>query len=149
KCTTFMRLTLKCTQLSSTRGPQQMSFSFKGSSKGFVSVQEQKNWTEAQKHCREKHTDLASVRNESENHQIKIIASPKQDWIGLYRSWVWSDNSNFTFTHWKSDEPNIEAKKDSICASTGISDEGRWTDEHCRELHHFVLKSCKLCPQKS
>uniref|UniRef100_A0A672PYK6 C-type lectin domain-containing protein n=1 Tax=Sinocyclocheilus grahami TaxID=75366 RepID=A0A672PYK6_SINGR len=109
------------------------------SHKGFVSVQEQKDWTEAQKHCTQYHTDLASVRNATENHQIQnIITSPEQAWIGLYRSWVWSDNSNFTFKPWKSNEPNIGAKNDSICASTGISDEGRWTDELCRELHHFV-----------
>uniref|UniRef100_A0A672K1W4 C-type lectin mannose-binding isoform-like n=2 Tax=Sinocyclocheilus grahami TaxID=75366 RepID=A0A672K1W4_SINGR len=112
---------------------------YNGISKEFVSVREKKDWTEAQKHCTQYHTDLASVRNANENHQIKnIITSPEQAWIGLYRSWVWSDNSNFTFKHWEKHEPNIGAKKDSICASTGISDEGQWTDELCRELHHFV-----------
>ncbi|XP_058618756.1 C-type mannose receptor 2-like [Onychostoma macrolepis] len=122
---------------------------YNGSSKGFVPVQELKNWTEAQKYCRQKHTDLASVRNQSENHQIQNIinqslTSPHQAWIGLYRFWVWSDNSNFIFKHWKQDEPNNKATKDSICASTGISDKGRWTDEYCRESHPFVCYDDKL-----
>ncbi len=120
-----------------------MSFSFKGSSKGFVRVQEENNWIEAQKYCRQKHTDLVSVRNQSENHQIQNIinqhlTSSKEAWIGLNRLWVWSDNSTASFTHWKPGDPNIGAKKDSICTLTGISDEGRWTDEYCTEQHHFV-----------
>uniref|UniRef100_A0A8C2EE60 C-type lectin domain-containing protein n=1 Tax=Cyprinus carpio TaxID=7962 RepID=A0A8C2EE60_CYPCA len=107
------------------------------SSKGFIPVQEKKNWADAQKHCRQKHTDLASVRNESENNQIQSLTSPNQAWIGLYRSWNWSDNSNFIFKHWKTNEPNIGATNKSICALTGISDEG-WTDELCSEQHPFV-----------
>ncbi|XP_016110447.1 low affinity immunoglobulin epsilon Fc receptor-like [Sinocyclocheilus grahami] len=63
------------------------------SSKGFVSGTGEKNWTEAQKYCREYHTDLASVRNQSENEQIQSIITDKQAWIGLHRLWVWSDNS--------------------------------------------------------
>ncbi len=119
-----------------------MSFCFKAST-GFVRVPEGKNWTDAQKYCREKHTDLASVRNESENNQIEDIikqnpSSSKQAWIGLHRFWVWSDNSNFTFTHWKSGKPNIRENRNSICTSTGMSDGGRWTDELCSEPHPFV-----------
>ena len=115
-----------------------MSFSFKGSSKGFVPVQEKKIWADAQKHCRQKHTDLVSVRNESENNQIQSLTSDKQAWIGLYRFWVWSDNSKFIFKHWSSNEPNIGATNKSICVSTGISDGGRWTDERCSDQHPFV-----------
>ncbi len=119
-----------------------MSFCFKAST-GFVRVQEEKKLTDAQKYCREKHTDLVSVRNESENNQTQTIinqdlTSSKQAWIGLYRLWAWSDNSNFTFTHWKSGKPNNKAKQDSICTSTGMSDGGRWTDELCSEPHPFV-----------
>ncbi len=119
-----------------------MSFCFKAST-GFVPVQELKNWTDAQKYCREKHTDLASVRNESENNQTQTIInqnlpSSKQAWIGLYRFWVWSDNSNFTFTHWMSGKPDIGANRDRICTSTGMSNGGRWTDELCSEPHPFV-----------
>ncbi|XP_058618605.1 secretory phospholipase A2 receptor-like [Onychostoma macrolepis] len=113
-------------------------------STGFVREQNKKNWTEAQKYCREKHTDLASVRNEGENDQIEKMLIGNQVWIGLHRLWVWSDNSSATFTHWKQDELNIKADRDSICTSTGVSNEGRWTDEYCRESHPFVCYDDKL-----
>ncbi len=120
-----------------------MSFCFKGKSKGFVPVKEGKNWTDAQKYCREKHTDLASVRNESENNLIQNIinqdlTSPNQAWIGLYRFWAWSDNSTASFSHWKSGKPNSINNRDSICTSTDMSDGGQWTDEDCTESYPFV-----------
>uniref|UniRef100_A0A672KKW5 C-type lectin domain-containing protein n=1 Tax=Sinocyclocheilus grahami TaxID=75366 RepID=A0A672KKW5_SINGR len=108
------------------------------SSKGFVSGTGEKNWTEAQKYCREYHTDLASVRNQSENEQIQSIITDKQAWIGLHRLWVWSDNSTAAFTHWKPGERSIRTNRNSICTSIVISDEGRWTDEDCTHQHPFV-----------
>ncbi|XP_052395965.1 C-type mannose receptor 2-like isoform X1 [Carassius gibelio] len=117
-------------------------------SKGFIIVQEQKNWTEAQKYCRENHTDLASVRNQTENEEIQKIIDQnrtssdqdKQVWIGLHRLWVWSDNSSSTFTHWKHSSDNTRKN----CTLIVISDEGRWTDEECSEEHPFVCYDDKL-----
>ncbi len=119
-----------------------MSFCFKAST-GFVRVHEGKNWTDAQKYCREKHTDLASVRNESENNQTQTIinqnlTSSKKAWIGLYRLWVWSDNSTASFTHWMSGEPNSKANRDSICTSTDIIYGGQWIDDYCTDSYPFV-----------
>uniref|UniRef100_A0A8C1XNS1 C-type lectin domain-containing protein n=1 Tax=Cyprinus carpio TaxID=7962 RepID=A0A8C1XNS1_CYPCA len=121
-----------------------MSFCFKGSSKIFVSGQGEKNWTEAQKYCRQYHTDLASVRNQSENQQIQNIATDDQVWIGLHRLWVWSDNSTSTFTHWKPGFTNIKNNRNSICTSVVIRDEGRWTDEVCSNQRPFVCYDDKL-----
>ncbi len=118
-----------------------MSFCFKAST-GFVRVQEGKNWTDAQKYCREKHTDLASVRNKTENNLIQNITEKpnphNKAWIGLYRFWVWSDNSTASFTHWMSGEPNSRNNRDSICTSTGMSDGGRWIDDYCKESYPFM-----------
>uniref|UniRef100_A0A8C2CJK3 C-type lectin domain-containing protein n=1 Tax=Cyprinus carpio TaxID=7962 RepID=A0A8C2CJK3_CYPCA len=134
-----------------------MSFYFKGSNKGFVSVQEKKNWTEAQKYCRQYHTDLASVRNQIKNDAIqKIInqtltscSEDDQVWIGLHRLWVWSDNSTSTFTNpfstfWKPGINNIKNNRNSICTSVVIRDEGRWTDEDCSNQRPFVCYDDKL-----
>uniref|UniRef100_A0A8C1PBD1 C-type lectin domain-containing protein n=1 Tax=Cyprinus carpio TaxID=7962 RepID=A0A8C1PBD1_CYPCA len=112
-------------------------------STGFVREQDKKNWTDAQKYCRQKHTDLASVRNESENNQIENMLQDDQVWIGLHRLWVWSDNSTATFTHWRTGEPSIGTNRNSICVSTGISDEG-WTEELCSEQRPFVCYDDKL-----
>uniref|UniRef100_A0A8C2IQR6 C-type lectin domain-containing protein n=1 Tax=Cyprinus carpio TaxID=7962 RepID=A0A8C2IQR6_CYPCA len=118
----------------------QMSFCFKAST-GFVREQDKKNWTDAQKYCRQKHTDLASVRNESENNQIENMLQDDQVWIGLHRLWVWSDNSTATFTHWRTGEPSIGTNRNSICVSTGINklvlirENKTWTEalRYCRD----------------
>ncbi|KAK2886074.1 hypothetical protein Q8A67_016911 [Cirrhinus molitorella] len=120
------------------------------SSKGFVPVMEQKNWTDAQKYCRENHTDLVSVRNDTENEQIKDIikqniTSSNEAWIGLHRLWVWSDSSSSTFTHWLTGEPNEKNNRDSICTVINIEyHQGLWTDEPCSHRFPFVCYDDKL-----
>ncbi|XP_042569671.1 C-type mannose receptor 2-like [Cyprinus carpio] len=115
---------------------------YNGSSKGFVSGQGEKNWTEAQKYCRQYHTDLARVRNQSENQQIQKITTVKQVWIGLHRLWVWSDNSTSTFTHWQSNRPTTSNTNHDDCAL--IDRQGRWTDEDCSNQRPFVCYDDKL-----
>ncbi|XP_067228437.1 C-type mannose receptor 2-like [Chanodichthys erythropterus] len=118
---------------------------YNASSKGFVPVKEKKTWTEAQRYCREKYTDLASVRNESENDQIKgIILSSDSAWIGLHRLWVWSDNSTSTFTYWKPDEPNIGANRHDICTSIDTHQQKRWIYDQCTTQHPFVCYDDEL-----
>ncbi|XP_045886735.1 uncharacterized protein LOC123957741 [Micropterus dolomieu] len=57
-------------------------------SSSFIFVNDLKTWSEAQSYCREHYTDLASVRNRTENAQINKLAQYKPIWIGLYRdSW--------------------------------------------------------------
>ncbi len=114
-----------------------MSFCFKAST-GFVREPEKKSWTDAQKYCREKHTDLASVRNESQNKLIENMPTNNTVWIGLYRFRVWSDNSTASFTHWKSGEHNSINKRDSICTSTDMKYGGQWIDDYCKESYHFM-----------
>nr|XP_055035542.1 C-type mannose receptor 2-like [Misgurnus anguillicaudatus] len=100
-------------------------------SANYVFVYERKNWTEAQSYCREHHTDLVSIRNETENKRIRSLLQ-KNDywvWIGLYRSPSWSDQSNSTFSNWRSGKPNnVENSED--CTAVSFID-GKWTDENC------------------
>ena len=93
-----------------------------------------KNWADAQRYCREKHTDLASVRNETENNQIQtILGSDTEAWIGLFRdAWEWSDGSTSSFRHWETGEPS----SDGFCAQTTSS--GQWNDVGCQHRLNFI-----------
>ncbi|CDQ91886.1 unnamed protein product [Oncorhynchus mykiss] len=76
--------------------------------KKYSLVPEKKNWTEAQKYCRQHYTNLAIIRTEED---WKAIQSSLGDfsgdvWIGLHRSgptekWKWSDGEDFMFFNWK------------------------------------------------
>ena len=96
-----------------------------------------KNWANAQRYCREKHTDLASVRNQTENDQIKdqILESVTEAWIGLFRdAWEWSDGSTSSFRHWKTGEPNFE----ETAKCTQLYRNGRWNNEQCDNRGPFI-----------
>ncbi|XP_056091599.1 snaclec coagulation factor IX/factor X-binding protein subunit A-like [Rhinichthys klamathensis goyatoka] len=74
-------------------------------SQKYVVVNEGKTWTGAQSYCREKYTDLASVRNETERQQILNVTRYYSGygyyvWVGLHRNRLWSDQSSSSFTYW-------------------------------------------------
>ncbi|XP_063042957.1 macrophage mannose receptor 1-like [Engraulis encrasicolus] len=114
----------------------------------FVLVKEAKNWTEAQGHCREQHTDLASVKNQRENDLITKIEgfpNPGEVWIGLFRdAWEWSDGSNSSFRHWEHGEPNYgDDNPKEFCVKIK-SRSGQWNDHSCDTSHAFICYEDKL-----
>ncbi|KAE8277576.1 E-selectin CD62 antigen-like family member E Endothelial leukocyte adhesion molecule 1 [Larimichthys crocea] len=70
----------------------------KGSDVTFVLINKTMTWTEAQNYCRTNYTDLASVRNMTENQKIQDLKGTEDKvWIGLFRdSWKWSDGTSTT-----------------------------------------------------
>ena len=103
----------------------------------FVLINTIMTWTEAQSHCREHYTDLASVRNEEENQKVKdLIPAGQKVWIGLFRdSWKWSDGSNSSFRYWLPSQPN-DGNENCVAANFGHS--GRWEDWTCDVKKAFV-----------
>uniref|UniRef100_A0A8C6SEM9 C-type lectin domain-containing protein n=1 Tax=Neogobius melanostomus TaxID=47308 RepID=A0A8C6SEM9_9GOBI len=106
---------------------------FKGSSGGqkqYFYISTSKSWEDAQYHCRQHHTDLAMIEDESENTAVASVLVPNQwTWIGLYRqAWRWSDGSDSQFKNWGSGEPN------------------NYGNEHCAWEHGHKLNdaSCSL-----
>ncbi|XP_035999285.1 macrophage mannose receptor 1-like [Fundulus heteroclitus] len=102
----------------------------------FVRIDLTLNWTEAQKYCRKHHTDLVTIRDDSENQKVNALVPVGADvWIGLYRTtWEWADKSNSSFRNWKSGEPNNVREKN--CAAVGES--GTWEDDNCAVEKPFI-----------
>uniref|UniRef100_A0A8C6M0A5 C-type lectin domain-containing protein n=1 Tax=Nothobranchius furzeri TaxID=105023 RepID=A0A8C6M0A5_NOTFU len=106
----------------------------------FAYINTTMNWTNAQSYCREHHTDLASVRNMSENQNVmKLIPAGQVAWIGLYReSWKWVNGRTPTFMYWSSTKPDGLT---SNCATAYLSGAGRWEDWSCsaqKAFYHFI-----------
>uniref|UniRef100_A0A8C8G6C3 C-type lectin domain-containing protein n=1 Tax=Oncorhynchus tshawytscha TaxID=74940 RepID=A0A8C8G6C3_ONCTS len=95
------------------------------------------NWTVAQSYCRQYHTDLATVRNQTENWMIQDMISTSQVWFGLSRvPWRWSDRSNSSFRLWGRDQPNNYL---SIQQCVVMSEKtGLWDDVYCGDEHPFL-----------
>ncbi|XP_076145655.1 ZP domain-containing protein-like [Alosa pseudoharengus] len=93
--------------------------------------------SDAQSYCRQHHTDLASVRNQSENQRIyNLITTGVRPWIGLFRdTWKWSDGSKSTFTYWNSGEPN---NGNENCGQIWFHYNGSWNDAPCSVKRPFV-----------
>ncbi|KAF3836471.1 hypothetical protein F7725_029029 [Dissostichus mawsoni] len=112
----------------------------------YTFVYGRKNRTEAQKYCREKYTDLATVDSEK---IVKILNNTAdlakmvypgyyhRAWIGLYAdrdSWRWSmSNSSFynneetVFRRWNDREPNNYLSSE-YCTQT--DHDGNWNDDN-------------------
>ncbi|XP_066517942.1 macrophage mannose receptor 1-like isoform X2 [Hoplias malabaricus] len=106
-----------------------------------------KTWRDAQSYCRQYHTDLASVRNQTENQlmlNMTLSSGVKQSWIGLFNdSWQWSDQSDSSFRYWRSDHPN-NATSNENCTAVSMADQGQWLDVNCNTMNPFVCYQNKL-----
>ncbi|XP_036444196.1 C-type mannose receptor 2-like [Colossoma macropomum] len=104
----------------------------------YVLVNQYQNWTEAQRYCREHHTDLTSVRNETENQKLRLLSYyGYAAWIGLYRTRSWSDKSNSSFSYWKAGQPD-NAGQSEYCTAVSFNHSGQWTDENCGRTLPFL-----------
>ncbi|XP_058614435.1 C-type mannose receptor 2-like [Onychostoma macrolepis] len=101
-------------------------------STSYVFVNQYKNWTGAQSYCREYHTDLISIRNETENFKLQTLLPYYyyNVWIGLYRTRSWSDQSNSSFSNWRTGQPDNAGNRE-YCTAVSFRDSGSWTDENC------------------
>ncbi|XP_027893787.1 macrophage mannose receptor 1-like [Xiphophorus couchianus] len=112
----------------------------------FHYINENKNWTEAQQYCREKHIDLATVTNMKDMERLNNILPGDWSgaWIGLYyqtdgtRKWHWSDPGlefNENETNWNQGEPN-DATGWQNCGIIWKS--LKWGDLSCNDPRYFL-----------
>ncbi|XP_026122106.1 macrophage mannose receptor 1-like [Carassius auratus] len=104
----------------------------------YVFVNQLKNWSEAQTFCRQKHTDLVSVRNTDEQRLVKVLVPwGTLVFIGLFKdSFRWSDNSRSSFRRWSVDEPNVSGD----CVLHQLSDINTWATQNCTETRPFICQ---------
>ncbi|XP_031137226.2 macrophage mannose receptor 1-like [Sander lucioperca] len=109
----------------------------RGSDVTFVFITTSMTWTAAQNYCRAHHTDLASVRNMTENQKVQeMIPGGNWVWIGLFRdSWKWSDGSTSSFSFWKNGQPD---NKNETCVAADFSQSGAWEDWPCDMERAFI-----------
>ncbi|XP_055762171.1 secretory phospholipase A2 receptor-like [Salvelinus fontinalis] len=74
----------------------------KGSGDSFL-IEQKMTWYDAQSCCRERNTDLVSIRNEGQKEEVKNdgMNSTTPYWIGLlYDDWEWSDGGRSAYRDW-------------------------------------------------
>ncbi|XP_053720645.1 macrophage mannose receptor 1-like [Synchiropus splendidus] len=103
-----------------------------GGSEELYVVEEEMTWMDAQRHCRQNHSDLASATSPHENmalwHKISENETTPLVWIGLFRdSWVWSDNSHSSFRNWGPLKPNNDGRCVALESSLLY-----WQDRRCQ-----------------
>lgn len=109
-------------------------------------VKKEMNWTEAKKYCMSNYTNLATVKNSSENELISSLLSTNS-WIGLFRkTWnYWSDKSRVTFTNWYPTQPDNKKIKESCAA---VYSAGKWWNYDCQAKHYFICQKVKVPNRK-
>ncbi|KAL7853046.1 hypothetical protein SRHO_G00188310 [Serrasalmus rhombeus] len=116
----------------------------------YILIYTEMTWRDAQSYCRNHYTDLASVRNQTENQEIKTAAQAPQDyylWIGLFNdSWKWSDQSTSSFRYWAPKQPdNYDGNENCAAVSVTTPDTaGGWYDVNCEVKIPFICHENKL-----
>ncbi|XP_050987319.1 C-type mannose receptor 2-like [Labeo rohita] len=97
----------------------------------YILIEKNKSWTEAQEYCRTFHTDLANVRNCTENDVNNV-------WIGLFKdAWSWSDQSNFSFRFWSFSQKK-PINRHYNCTVVTVNQTGKWNDIQCNTTLPFI-----------
>ncbi|XP_058618096.1 macrophage mannose receptor 1-like [Onychostoma macrolepis] len=106
---------------------------------GYILVQSEKTWSDAQSYCRQHYTDLPTIHNSTENNQInQILLSGYYTWIGLFvDSWEWSDKRDLRFRHWVEGQPSMSSGSGN-CAGMSRSNSGRWSQYSCDVKQPFI-----------
>uniref|UniRef100_A0A671XGP0 C-type lectin domain-containing protein n=1 Tax=Sparus aurata TaxID=8175 RepID=A0A671XGP0_SPAAU len=102
--------------------------------------EKQKNWLQARRYCRDKHTDLVSGKTQLEDQQLtsKLQEGPDY-WIGLFRvTWRWSDGRSSFFRPWNLIFSDSQPDNKTLIL---INENKTWEEaiNHCRENYKDLI----------
>ncbi|XP_065140968.2 galactose-specific lectin nattectin-like [Paramisgurnus dabryanus] len=102
------------------------------------------DWATAEKNCQSIDANLASVRNTMENKFLLslIVPADTRAWIGghdaeMEGQWLWSDGSQFDFTHWCPREPNNKGGTEH-CLEINYTTSHSWNDAPCSTKLSYI-----------
>ncbi|XP_030018839.1 L-selectin-like [Sphaeramia orbicularis] len=96
----------------------------------YIEIANEMTWLEAQKYCREHHTDLISGQDQLDDLKNHTKLNGTRWMIGLFRdTWRWSDGNGSSFRNWD------QTPQSNHCAA--ITRDGRWRSESCETKKHF------------
>ncbi|KAK5873384.1 hypothetical protein PBY51_018430 [Eleginops maclovinus] len=108
----------------------------------FYVIEESKSWTDAQSHCRDKYTDLATIQSLTQNHEAHNLAlTGGPFWIGLFNcSWKWSGEDRLAemedaFENW--DGGNQEL----LCGT--LSKDRKWRSADCTDQNYMFCSNAE------
>uniref|UniRef100_A0A3B4X5P4 C-type lectin domain-containing protein n=1 Tax=Seriola lalandi dorsalis TaxID=1841481 RepID=A0A3B4X5P4_SERLL len=111
----------------------------------YIFINQTKTWPQARAYCRLHHTDLTSVRNDTENGLIQqVVPGGQRAWIGLRRdTWRWWRSSKSSFRNWAAGHPLATTGN---CAASVINAThlGKWVENHCDQKRHFMCDNSEL-----
>ncbi|KAJ8272524.1 hypothetical protein GJAV_G00090200 [Gymnothorax javanicus] len=112
-----------------------------GQTPEYFPINQSLSWTEAQRYCKDQnYTGLAVIKNAeeykrmNESHKLSLVG-----WIGLYKIWMWSDQSQFSYHNW---DDTVENRTNPICTAVGSS--GKWKKDNCSEEKPFYCYDDEL-----
>jgi C-type mannose receptor len=105
------------------------------------------SWTDAEAECVLRGGHLASVSSAHEQSVLETLLKNVNTtaWIGLgdsasEGSFVWSDGTPYSYTHWYTGEPNGGAAVDCVSMGGGSPASFYWRDDYCTVLKRYLCE---------